>query len=505
MFKSLFTRVISIFMLILLLSFTVLTSILSTLVNAYTTDLKMNEMADAAYSVSVYLADRYPWDREKDLGEYAIAYEKEIRAAADFLAANTDGVTIFLADSDGNLVFAGGAPLSNVQSPLSNKVLNTLFDDGFLMEKGTLDGLFGADHCTYAISLEDPSGAFFGAVLATSRSTGVSDLLVAMNRTILMSTLWIMLAALVAVYFITERMASPLRTMSRAAKSFAAGKFDVRVPVTGSDEIAELAAAFNNMAESLAAADEMQRSFVSNVSHDLRTPMTTISGFIDSILSGAIPPEKQDYYLGVISAEVQRLSRLVSALLDISRMQAGERKFTMTSFDICELARQILISFEQKIDGRRLRVSFESDSDRMEVLADRDSVHQVLYNICDNAIKFADEGGDYAISVREKEKKIFVSVYNTGEGVAEADLHHIFDRFYKSDKSRGLDKTGVGLGMYISRTIIEAHGERIWAESVHGQWCRFTFTLPKAPARSSFREGKNQLQKTKNESENGEA
>ncbi len=491
-------------MLILLLSFMVLTSILSTLVNAYTTDVKMNEMADAAYSVSVYLTDRYPMDSQKDLGEYAASYAEELRAVVDFLAVNTDNVSVILADAAGTVVFTGGEPLSEELAVLSDAARNELLNEGFLVEKGTLNGLFQSDHCTYGIALEDANGAFFGAVLATSKSAGVSELLVAMNRTILMSTLWIMLAALVAVYFITERMASPLRTMSRAAKSFAAGKFDVRVPVTGSDEIAELAAAFNNMAESLAAADEMQRSFVSNVSHDLRTPMTTISGFIDSILSGAIPPEKQDYYLGVISAEVQRLSRLVSAPLDISRMQAGERKFTMAPFDVCELARQILISFEQKIDARRLEVSFETDSDRMEVLADRDSIHQVLYNICDNAIKFADEGGSYQISVREKEKKIFVSVYNTGAGIAESDLPHVFERFYKSDKSRGLDKTGVGLGMYISRAIIEAHGERIWAESVHGQWCRFTFTLPKASQRSSSREGKNLPPKTKNEVENSE-
>ena len=295
-----------------------------------------------------------------------------------------------------------------------------------------------------------------------------------------MSTLWIMLAALIAVYFITERMVAPLKSMSRAAKSFAKGQFDARVTVTGSDEIAELAVAFNNMAENLAIANEMQRSFVANVSHDLRTPMTTISGFIDGILSGAIPKEKQEYYLGVISEEVRRLSRLVSALLDISRMQAGERKFAMAEFDICELSRQVLISFEQKIEGKKLDVSFECDSDRMDVIGDRDAIHQVLYNICDNAIKFSHDGGKFDIRIAEKDKKTYISVYNEGVGIPSEDVGRIFDRFYKSDKSRGLDKSGVGLGMYISRTIIDAHGEKIWAESEPGQWCRFTFTLQKS-------------------------
>ncbi len=486
MFRSLFTKVISVFMLILLLSFMVLTSILTSLVNAYTTDVKMNEMADAAYSVSVYLRDRFPAE-EENFPDYVKANKDNIFSMINFLSVNVDKVTVWLFDEKGEVILYGGAGEVPAEvRPLSQDVLYEMQTDGFVTEEGSLDGFFSAGHCAYGIALEDETGAFIGAVLASSKATGVSELLVAMNRTVLMSTLWITLAALVAVYFITERMAAPLRTMSRAAKSFAAGKFDVRVPVTGSDEIAELAAAFNNMAESLSAADEMQRSFVSNVSHDLRTPMTTISGFIDSILSGAIPPEKQDYYLGVISSEVRRLSRLVSALLDISRMQAGERKFTMTTFDVCELARQILISFEQKIDDRHLEVSFESDSEHMDVWADRDSIHQVLYNICDNAIKFAYDGGDYKISIKEREKKIVVSVYNTGTGIAEGDISHIFDRFYKSDKSRGLDKTGVGLGMYISRTIIEAHGEKIWAESVFGEWCKFTFTLPKGTQRSFF-------------------
>ena len=171
----------------------------------------------------------------------------------------------------------------------------------------------------------------------------------------------IMIAALIAVYFISEMVIGPLKNMSRAAKSFAAGRFDVRVPVRGSDEVAELAVAFNNMAESLANLENMRNTFMANVSHDLRTPMTTIAGFIDGIVAGAIPPDKHEYYLGIIASEVRRLSRLVASLLDISRMQAGDRKFSMSRFDICEMTRQILISFEQKIDAKRLEVEFECE------------------------------------------------------------------------------------------------------------------------------------------------
>ena len=266
----------------------------------------------------------------------------------------------------------------------------------------------------------------------------------------------------------------------KAAKSFAAGKFDVRVPVTGHDEISELAVAFNNMASSLADLENMRSTFLSNVSHDLRTPMTTISGFIDALLDGTIPPEKHEYYLRMIGDEVRRLSRLVAALLDVSRIQAGDRKFTMKAFDICEMARVILLSFEQKIDRKKLDVEFETDNENMYVWADRDAIYQILYNICDNAVKFSRDGGKYRIRIIEREKKVFVSVYNEGEGIKAEDVPHVFERFYKGDKSRGLDKTGTGLGLYIAKSIIDAHNEEIWVKSKYGEYCEFVFTLKKA-------------------------
>jgi len=180
--------------------------------------------------------------------------------------------------------------------------------------------------------------------------------------------------------------------------------------------------------------------------------------------------------------EVHRLSRLVSSLLDLSRLQAGDRKFTMVPFDICEMARLILISFEQKIEEKRLDVVFECDEDRMQVLADRDAIYQIFYNICHNAVKFARPEGKLQIRiVTAKDKKIRVSVYNDGEGIPTEDQPMIFERFYKSDKSRGLDKTGVGLGLFISKTIITAHGEKIWVSSTPGKNCEFFFTLPRAP------------------------
>ena len=253
----------------------------------------------------------------------------------------------------------------------------------------------------------------------------------------------------------------------------------MKIPVVGEDEIAELATAFNSMADSLANYEYTRSSFLANVSHDLRTPMTSIAGFIDGILEGAIPPEKQPYYLEIIGQEVKRLSRLVSSLLDISRMEAGNRKFEKTPFDVCEMARIILLSFEAKIDAKKLDVEFEASNDRLMVYSDKDAINQVLYNLCDNAVKFSREKGKYRISLSEEGNKVVIKVYNEGAGIPEADLPHVFDRFYKSDKSRGLDKTGVGLGLYICKTLMDNLQEDIFATSKQGEYCEFTVKITK--------------------------
>ena len=160
-------------------------------------------------------------------------------------------------------------------------------------------------------------------------------------------------------------------------------------------------------------------------------------------------------------------------------MQAGERKFEMINFDICEMARQILIGFESRIEEKHLNVEFNCDKDNMLVRADKDSIYQILYNLCDNGIKFAHEGGDYKITIKQiPNRKISISVYNEGVGIPSDDLPFVFERFYKSDKSRGLDKSGVGLGLYIAKTIIDAHDEQIFVSSEYNKFCEFTFTLP---------------------------
>ena len=469
-------------MFIILVSFTILAAIICTMVSDYSIESRAEIVRHTANAARLYLDVEYENSGSADLEELVTKYPAQTKNYITMLADYSGELMIFLTDTDGNvLMIDANTPKSSMLTQsVPAGIITEMAQNSAVERIDTLDGMFPAKYLTYALPINDDSGNMVGAVFAASSSQTVAVLLETMLKTVIMATLWVLLAALVAVYFISERISGPLKEMTRAARGFAKGHFDMRIPVTGNDEVAELSVAFNNMAGSLANFEDMRRTFLANVSHDLRTPMTTISGFVDNIIDSIIPPEKEKYYLGIISSEVKRLSRLVSSLLDISRIQAGDRKFHKAPFDICEMARQILISFETKIDQKRLDVEFECDEDKMLAFADRDAIYQILYNICDNAVKFSREGGKYRITITSADQpkgKLKVSVFNEGQGIPATDIPYIFERFYKSDKSRGLDKTGVGLGMYISRTIIDAHDERIWVESEYGENCEFSFTL----------------------------
>ena len=481
MFKSVFAKYLLTFMVIIVISFVILVAVTVSIINSYAEESKEAQLSTTAESASEFLQSHTANDAAADFSAMIAAAEEDVDRVMRALISRESDMTVLLVDNSGNVVrlISAERALIPIGMVIPADVMHGVSNAKTKAVIGKLEQVLEGPYLYAAVPILTVDDYVCGTVFICSASATQDDLLSVMVRSILLVSLWVMLAALIAVYIITERVSSPLKEMSRIAKEFAAGNFDARVPVQGRDEVAELAVAFNNMADSLSRLEVMRNTFVANVSHDLRTPMTTISGFIDNILSGAIPPEKHEYYLGLIRVEVQRLARLVTSLLDISRIQAGDRKFDKQPFDICEMARRILISFENKIEAKRLDISFECDEERMITIADHDAIYQILYNICDNAVKFSREGGRLSVSLTAIHgKKLKVRVYNEGEGMAEADLPYVFERFYKGDKSRGLDKSGAGLGMFIAKTIIDAHQEEIWAESKQGEYCAFSFTLP---------------------------
>ncbi len=486
MIRSVFGKYLSAFIAIILVFFALLLVIVMAVVNQHAISMKEQSVMQTANSLGQYVKSEM-----RELGDVSAEHTilsgsniNHLVAAIDLAIASSDDTTVVLTDAVGAVVATGGENHAQISRELvlSDRMLYMLRYTYPINEISYFEELFENVRVGYAVPILTSNGFYAGAVVVISSHAEWPGLMDVMTKTIIMASLWIMLAALIAVYFISERVTAPLKDMSHAAKDFAAGKFDSRVVVHGDDEIAELGIAFNQMAASLQNLDTVRTTFLSNVSHDLRTPMTTIAGFIDGIRDGVIPPERQGHYLTIVSNEVHRLSRLVASLLDLSRIQAGERKFVIKPFDICEMARQILISCEQRLLEKNLQVEFWCDEDKMPVQADHDAIYQILYNLCDNAIKFSTDGGIYRITITERtdiKNKIQVSVYNSGQGIAADDIPFVFERFYKGDKSRGLDKKGAGLGLYIAKTIITAHNEEIWVTSEYGKDCQFNFTLAK--------------------------
>jgi len=297
-------------------------------------------------------------------------------------------------------------------------------------------------------------------------------------RFFLMAALVVVVVSGLLAAWVSRRVTRPLTRIARAAREFAQGKYEMRIPVLPGrqDEISQLALAFNEMAESMEKSEQLRRDFIANVSHELRTPMTTIAGYVDGILDGTIPEARQPYYLTVIREEVHRMNRMVRTMLEIARMQSGSISLELTTFDLCEPCSRTALNLEERITGKELGMQLNFPKDVVFVRADRDKITQVISNLLDNAVKFAQPGTDLVMTVQPRGSKAHVSISNHGPEISPEDLPHVFDRFHKADRSRGKDKGGLGLGLYIVKTLLASHGESIWVESREGV-TTFTFTL----------------------------
>ena len=268
--------------------------------------------------------------------------------------------------------------------------------------------------------------------------------------------------------------------MSEATKQYSKGDFSYRIQRNRRNtvrEFDELSAAINSMADSLEKLENSRSEFVANVSHELKTPMTTIGGFIDGILDGTIDEKNRNHYLGIVSDEVKRLSRLVVSMLNMSKIEAGELRIKPEKFNLTGQIIGIFMSFEQKIDDKKINIRGLDSLSNIYIEADSDMISQVFYNLIDNAVKFTPENGDISAFMTTDDEYVTVTVRNTGKGIAPDDLEHVFERFYKGDKSRSLDAKSAGLGLFIVRNIVNLHGGEITADSVYGKYTQFTVKL----------------------------
>jgi signal transduction histidine kinase len=348
-------------------------------------------------------------------------------------------------------------------------------------DTGTIKGLYTDSRYICSVPIHSPGGALVGIAIVSQTAENNDALLGRLTEIyVSLSVLTIVIAALFTVLWV-KKQNKPLREMAKTAHNFGHGDLDARVEIRKNytSEVEELALSFNNMASSLQKGEYQRQEFVANVSHELKTPMTTIGGYIDGILDGTIPEEKSHQYMRVVSDEIKRLSRLVRSMLDISQLQQeqGIPEEKKIRFDLEECAGQVLITFEQKITSKNLEVEVEMPEHPVYIHANQDYITQVIYNLVDNAVKFCPPGGTLGLRIREGGSKAYVSIYNDGQTIPPEELPLVFDRFHKIDKSRSQHREGWGLGLYIVKTIVCSHGENISVSSSNGR-TEFIFTMP---------------------------
>ena len=472
--KTTFGRLFGTTVVILLVALLLLGTVFQFLVKDYLTTEATDQLTNDARTIAA-LAAAY--------NEDSSLYNPNFLTNLD-IAARISGADAVICRTTGQVVMCSASPLGCEHQGqfIDEAYVRRVMEQGVTVNTGRIPGLFEDNRYVVAVPISRPdSGKFVGIVIVSSSMADTVTVLQRISDIFLVLAILTILVAVVLVSVFTRRQVLPLRAMAKAASNFGHGDLTARVRVDDRHtlEIQELSTAFNNMASSLQKSEYQRQEFVANVSHELKTPMTTIGGYVDGILDGTIPPERQRQYLSIVSDEVKRLSRLVRSMLDISRLQdqEGIPDEKKSRFDLCECVGQVLITFEKKINDKGLEVDVDMPEHPVFTRANADYVTQVVYNLIDNAVKFCPQGGVLGIRIKEGDSKAYISVSNQGETIPPEELPLVFDRFHKTDKSRSQNRDGWGLGLYIVKTIVCSHGENISVTSRDGK-TEFTFTMP---------------------------
>ena len=386
------------------------------------------------------------------------------------LTADIAGYHMLITDGHGQIVNCSDREVTCGHTSLSvpAAAVSAINTHGKFQGVTDLGGVFSAPR--FVVGAAIPAGPSQAYIFVSDSAGRMGGIWRSFARIFLAAAAIVVVLSFITAYWVVRKMSRPIKEMSDAARSYSQGDFSPRVHTEGrQDEVGELAEAFNVMADSLERSEQSRRDLIANVSHELKTPMTTIAGFADGILDGTIPPEKEREYLEVVSAETKRLSRLVRGMLDMSQLQSvTPMELSSRSFDLLEVCCQSLLSLESKITSRNLDVETVLPEEPIYAVGDGDAITQVVHNLLDNAAKFADPGSVLTLKLWREDGKAYVSVSNRGETIPKEELPLIFERFHKTDRSRSQDRDGVGLGLYIVKTILDSHRGNIFVTSRDG-------------------------------------
>ncbi|MCI6435743.1 MAG: HAMP domain-containing histidine kinase [Clostridiales bacterium] len=474
--KSSFGRVFYAAALILLLALTMLGVSFQQLVKNYLTESTFSRLDQDAEVLS-HLASSYAAGEDTSSQDFLLSLD---------VASRLTDTDIIICNAEGKVVLCSDSPFvcKHLKLQINSDYLEKVSSAGVDRTTGVIRGLYDDSRFLTAMPIQDETeGSLLGLVMVSVPTADTTAVLNKLANLYLNTAFVVVLLSALAALAYADRSSRPLREMAKAANDFGHGNLEARVRVEDSysEETRDLAVAFNNMASSLQKSEYQRQEFVANVSHELKTPMTTISGYVDGILDGTIPPERQNHYLQIVSDETKRLSRLVRSMLDISQLQdeKGMPDEKKMNFDMEECAGLALVNFEKKINDKHINVQVDMPEHPVYTFANQDAVTQVVYNLVDNAVKFCPEGGTLGLTIKEGGGKAYVSVSNDGETIPAEELPLVFDRFHKLDKSRSKNRDGWGLGLYIVKTIVCSHGENISVTSRDGK-TEFTFTMPLA-------------------------
>lgn len=446
--------------------------VVATFVSNMTMDHLKKEKADTLYKEATLIANTYATDLYNNETSLE-AVKAQLDALDTYLNA-----TIWIINPSGRMILDSSAPVD-----VENEIVVENFDPTVTAGSYYTVGDFFDSFDETMLSVFAPITSDFKVkgyvVIHTSMSSIQEETDSLLNISYIMLVILFLLSLIILIFF-TEIVYIPLRKITEATEQYASGNMHYEFTVESEDEMGYLAATLSYMASEIARSEDDQKKFVANVSHDFRSPLTSIRGYLEAMIDGTIPPEMHEKYLTIVLNETERLTKLTNSLLTLNNLNTKGMMLNKTDFDINTTIRNVAASFEGTCRQKMIAIELVLTGDEMYVEADMDKIQQVLYNLLDNAIKFSHHNSVIKIETTEKHNKIFVSVKDSGIGIPKDDLKLIWDRFYKSDLSRGKDKKGTGLGLSITKEIIRSHGEHINVISTEGVGTEFIFSLPKS-------------------------
>lgn len=448
--------------------------VVGTFVSSMTFESCKRSKAESLYAEATQIADTYASDLYNNETSIGTVHE-QLEALSKYLSA-----TIWIINPSGRLVIDSDKVL-DADEEIYVKNFDPTITGGSYYTVGNFFNSFDDDEMSVFAPITANYKVQAYVVIHTPMSAirQTSDGL--LNISYLMLVVIFLLSMIILIFF-TELVYIPLKKITQATEQYAAGNMNYKFNVDSEDEMGYLAATLQYMAGEIARTEDDQKKFIANVSHDFRSPLTSIHGYLEAMIDGTIPPEMHGHYLQVVINETERLTKLTNGLLTLNNLSGKGMLIDKSDFDINKVIRDTAASFEGTCKDKMLAIELVLTGDIMLVNADISKIQQVLYNLIDNAIKFSHHDSVIKIETTEKYNKIFVSVKDTGIGIPKEDQKMIWERFYKSDLSRGRDKKGTGLGLSIVKEIIRAHGENINVISTVGVGTEFIFSLPKAAA-----------------------